>query len=130
MMKDKYYMIKMTRTNLRIAYWGSFTLFMLLVVFPLFFFFYLFDEQRVKQAIIDGFESNNYTVKIVGRVVPKLWHGMSLDISGVEIANSNESQLLSIRHMNCKLSWFDLISGKYSVDRIAISGVVVNQGLP
>ena len=120
-------MIRITKTRVRVAYWTSFVLFMVLVVFPLFFFFYLFDEQKVKQAIIDGFDSNNYQVQIHGHIVPKLWHGMSLDINDLAITNKNESELIAIRHMSCKLSWLDLVSGRYSVNRVAITGMKVNQ---
>ena len=76
---------KISKTRLRIIYWGSFLLFMILVVFPLFFFFYLFDEAKVKQAIIDQFDNKNYNVEISGSIAPKLWHGMSLDLSGILI---------------------------------------------
>lgn len=116
-----------TRTKLRIIYWGSFILFMVLVVLPLFFFFYLFNENKVKQTIINQFNNKNYNVAIYGGIVPKLWHGMSLDLSGVVITAKNSDELVKIRRMSCKLSWLDLIIGRYKVNRIAIDGVSIDQ---
>lgn len=120
-------MIKISNTKLRIIYWGAFLLFMVLVVFPLFFFFYLFDENKVKHAIIDQFDNKNYNVEIYGGIVPKIWHGMSLDISGVLITTKNANELIRIRRMSCKLSWLDLVIGRYNVNRVAIKGMEVNE---
>ncbi|MBY0379000.1 MAG: hypothetical protein K2P99_01220 [Burkholderiales bacterium] len=120
-------LFKITRTNVRLAFWGSFVLFMVMVILPMFFFFYLFDEARVKQAIIDQFDNKTYDVAIYGGVIPKLWHGMSLDLSGVLLTSKDHQDLIRIRQMSCKLSWLDLIIGRYSVNRIAIAGLNINQ---
>lgn len=117
----------LSKTKIRILFWGGFLLFMITVVMPFFFFFYLFNEEQVKQTIINQFDNKIYNVEIDGMVVPKLWHGMSLDLSGIILTTKNDAQVLKIHNMSCKLSWLNLILGRYRVNRISINGLDVHE---
>jgi uncharacterized protein involved in outer membrane biogenesis len=121
-------LLNSTKTKIRVLYWGGFVLFMVLVVIPLFFFFYLFNENQVRQTIINQFDDKVYNVEIDGQIVPKPWHGMSLDLNRVVITTKRNVQLVEIKRMSCKMSWLGLIFGKYKVKRVAIDGMDINQG--
>lgn len=115
------------KIKVRLVYWISFALIMLFVVMPLFFFFYLFDEGKVKQMIIDQFDNNNYNVAVVGNVTPKLWHGLSLEINNIDVSNKQYQKLMTIKHFNCQLSWFALALGQYNIKKIALDDVELDQ---
>ncbi|HLX54762.1 MAG TPA: hypothetical protein VKR58_12510, partial [Aquella sp.] len=63
--------LKRHQHKIRLVYWLLVVLAFIFVVLPIFFFFYLFDEDKVKQLIIEQFDSNNYHVEVVGHVAPK-----------------------------------------------------------
>ena len=117
----------LTRTQVRILFWGGFATLMVFVVLPFFFFFYLFNESQVKRAILDQFDNKNYHVEIAGYIAPKLWHGMSLDLTGIIVTAKNDDKLIQIKNISCKLSWLNLVIGRYRVKRIAINGVELEQ---
>ena len=91
------------KCKLRIFYWSTVSILFIGFILPIFFFFYLFDANNVKQMLIQQFNTENYIVNINGGVFPKTWHGLSLE-----------------------LSWFDLIIGKYKVKRLSLNGVLLN----
>ncbi|MCC2625214.1 MAG: hypothetical protein K0R14_1087 [Burkholderiales bacterium] len=113
--------------KIRLVYWLMVILSFVFVVLPIFFFFYLFDEDKVKQLIIEQFDSNNYHVEVVGHVAPKFWHGLSLGFEDVEVATKSYDPLFKIKYMNCQLSWFDLVFARYKVRRMALNDVEINE---
>ena len=121
-------LINITKTKIRLLLWGGFTLLMLFVMLPLFFFFYLFDEAKIKQSLVNEFANDGYVLQISGNIIPKMWHGMSFDISNILLQNkSSNNELIKIDRMSCKLSWLYLIMGQYRFNRMEIDGVGVNQ---
>lgn len=119
--------LKANKTKVRIFYWLSFTLMMVFVILPMFFFFYLFNEAEVRQIVIQQFDSKNYNVEILGMVRPKFWHGLSFELDNMIISNKGHQELLGLKTINCQLSWFNLIAGQYRVKRISINGVDIKQ---
>lgn len=119
--------LKHHRYKIRLIYWLIVVLTFIFVVLPIFFFFYLFDEDQVKQLIIEQFDSKNYHVEVVGHVVPKFWHGLSLGFQDVEVDTKDYDTLFKIKNMSCQLSWFDLVFARYKVRRMALNDVEVDE---
>lgn len=119
--------LKHHRYKIRLVYWLLVVLTFIFVILPMFFFFYLFDEDQVKQLIIEQFDSNNYHVEVVGHVSPKFWHGLSLGFQDVEVDTKDYDTLFKIRNMSCQLSWFDLVFARYKVRRVALNDVEINE---
>lgn len=114
------------KNKIRIVYWGSFILFMIFVALPMFFFFYLFDENKARQIIIKQFNNQNYTIK-VGSIKRALWHGLNLNIDNLVISSqSNNQTLIQVANANCSLSWLSLALGKYKVGSLNIDGFTIN----
>lgn len=113
--------------KIRLGYWLLVVLAFIFIVLPIFFFFYLFDEDKVKQLIIEQFDSNNYHVEVVGHVAPKFWHGLSLGFEDVEVDTKSYDPLFKIKDMNCQLSWLDLVFARYKVRRMALNNVEINE---
>ena len=106
---------------LRLIYWLLFVLFMLGFAIPSFFFFYLFDGVTTKQMIIQQFNTSNYKVEVLGRVIPKFWHGFSLELGEI-LVSTNNTKLFDMSNISCQLSWYDLLRGKYKIKRLEING--------
>ncbi|MFN7095521.1 MAG: hypothetical protein ACK4M7_09165, partial [Burkholderiales bacterium] len=117
---------KLHKAKIRLLYWTSVLLGMFFVILPMFFFFYRFDEDQVKQMIIDQV-ANKYQVEVNGKVIPKFWHGLSLEIDDVMVSTQSDARLLHIDTINCQMSWLDLAVGNYRVKRIALNGVKINE---
>lgn len=118
---------KTHKKTLRILYWSFFVLFMILIGLPSFFFFYLFDEERTKQMLIERFDHQRYKVEVSGRVVPKVWHGLSLELGSININSQKNKSLIQFNNVSCQLSWLDLLIGKFKVNRLAVNGVEINE---
>jgi hypothetical protein len=119
--------LKQNRKKIRVIYWFIVVLVMVFVALPIFFFFYLFNEDQVKQMIVDQFDSKNYHIEIGGHVSPKFWHGLSLGFSDVMVQTKNYSNLLVIKDMSCQLSWLDLVFAQYKISRAALTGVDIDE---
>ncbi|MBP9742934.1 MAG: AsmA family protein [Burkholderiales bacterium] len=133
-MKSKSF-FKLTRMNIRIIYWLSVMLLMVFIVCPMFFFFYLFDEDQVKQMLYDQFDRNNYHVDIKGKIAPKFWHGLSFEVTDLHVSNKKDIELLRVKTANCQLSWLDLVIAHYKIRRMALNDVdiyeknIINSGI-
>lgn len=123
MARTKGRLFKLTRNRIRILYWGSVALLMIFIACPMFFFFYLFDEEQVKQMLIDQFDSNNYHVEVRGKIIPKMWHGLSLEFNDLEISTNKDVTLFHVKTANCQLSWLDLVFAHYKIKRMALNDV-------
>lgn len=123
-LKNKF---KMNKATIRAIYWSSVLLFMVFVAFPLFFFFYSFNEEQVKQMLFEQFDNKSYHVTVTGEISPKLWHGLSFEVKGMEIATSTDIPLLQVKTLKCQLSWFDLALGRYRVKRMSLADVTLNE---
>lgn len=108
-------------------YWSIVIFTFIFLVLPVFFFFYLFDEDQVKQLIVEQFDINNYHANVVGHVSPKFWHGLSLDFKDVEVDTKDYDTLFKIKNMSCQLSWLDLVFARYKVRRMALNDVEINE---
>jgi hypothetical protein len=118
----------MTKKHIRIIYWSLFSLFMFFIVLPLFYFFYLFDEVKVRKNIEDQFNNNDYQIIIKGAVLPKLWHGLSLGINDIVLVNKKNFQdKIYIKNFSCNMSWLYLIIAQYKIVRVSISSVILDQ---
>ncbi len=115
------------KRKIRIGFWSLFILLTILIFLPMFFFFYLFNENQVKKMIIDQFDNNNYHISIQGSVRPKFWHGLSLEINDLEVATKLDKELLHINSMNCQLSWVELVIGTYRVKRVSLKGLDIDE---
>jgi hypothetical protein len=125
---EKFWKIKMTKKQIRFIYWGSFSGFMLFIILPLFYFFYLFDEATVKYNIEQQFNNNDYKVEIRGNVLPKLWHGLSFAINDIILINKTiPKDQIYIKNFTCNISWLYLVLAKYKILRISINGININQ---
>ncbi len=113
--------------KIRVIYWGTVLLAMVFIILPMFFFFYLFNEDQVKQMIVDQFNNENYHVEVVGHVVPQLWHGLSIEVSDVAVSNKDDVPLFRVNKIDCQMSWLSLVFGKYSVRRMEVTGVAVEE---
>ena len=109
--------------KLRIIYWLLVLVLFVGVILPVFFFFYLFDANKVRQMLIQQFNTDNYIVVINGDVFPKTWHGLSLELSNLVIKDKENQELIEIKNVSCQLSWLDLIVGSYKVKRLSLNGV-------
>ncbi|MCC2644270.1 MAG: hypothetical protein K0R94_48 [Burkholderiales bacterium] len=126
-MKQVIKYLKRHQNKIRLCYWLIVIFAFIFIVLPIFFFFYLFDEDRVKQLIIEQFDSNNYHVEVVGHVSPKFWHGLSLGFRDVEVDTKSYDPLVKIKDMNCQLSWLDLVFARYKVRRMALNDVEIHE---
>ncbi|MDQ5921429.1 MAG: AsmA protein [Pseudomonadota bacterium] len=128
-------LFKLNKMKARIAYWVSVVLLMVFIVCPMFFFFYLFDEDQVKQMLYDQFDRNSYHVDVRGKITPKLWHGLSFEVNDLHISNNKDIELLRVKEATCQLSWLDLVVAHYKIRRMALNDVdvyennVINSGL-
>lgn len=113
------------KIQMRVVFWLSFALIFFLVLLPIFFFFYLFSENKVRNLILNQFNQNQYQVQITN-VVPIFWHGLSLQITGMNI-NKSKTNLIHINKIACQLSWFDLAFGDYAIKRLSIHGMSLQQ---
>ena len=111
----------------RLIGWGTFIIFFITVCIPLLFFYYLFDATKVKQMVIDQFNSQNYSVVINGTVEPRSWHGLSLFISDLTVEDKFQHKVMHINTANCQLSWLDLIVAHYRIRRVALNGLTLYQ---
>lgn len=87
---------------------------MIFVAIPIFSFFYLFEESKVRRLIIKQL-GNDFVVEIDGLVSPELGYGVSLDIDNLRIKNKQHQELLYFKKINCKLSWWKLLLGNYKI---------------
>ena len=120
-------LLKLNRIKVRVLYWLVVSLLMVFVVFPMFFFFYSFNEDQVKQMLFEQFDSNNYHVEVSGKIAPKFWHGLSFEVDGLQVSTKNDVELLHVKSLSCQLSWFDLAFGNYKIKRMALNDVEINE---
>lgn len=118
---------RLTKIKMRCFYWISVILLMVFIVCPMFFFFYLFDEDQVKQMLYDQFDNNNYHVEVMGKIVPRFWHGLSLEVNDLGVSTNKDIELLHIKTANCQLSWLDLVFARYKIKRMALNDVDINE---
>ena len=117
----------LNKLKVRLLYWVSVILLMIFIVCPMFFFFYLFDEDQVKQMLYTQFDNNTYHVDVNGTIVPRFWHGLSIEVNDLVLATNDENQLLHIKSANCQLSWLDLVFAHYKIKRLALNDVDINE---
>ena len=125
--KTKRLIFRLTRTRVRLLYWISVIFLMVFIACPMFFFFYLFDEDQVKQMLFEQFDSNNYHVEVRGKITPKFWHGLSFEVNDLEISTTEDVPLVHIKMANCQLSWLDLVVARYKIRRMALNDVDINE---
>lgn len=118
---------KLSRRNTRIVGWLLFVLFFFTVGLPLLLFYYLFDQQQVKDMIVSQVNNKDYSVKIDGTIEPRSWHGLSLFIADLTVLDKHSNKIIHVNTANCQLSWLDLIVGHYRIRRIALNGLTVFQ---
>lgn len=118
---------RLNKIKIRILYWVSVILLMAFIVCPIFFFFYLFDEDQVKQMLYTKFDNNLYHLEVNGTITPRFWHGLSLEINNLVVATNNKNQLLHIKSAYCQLSWFDLVFAHHKIKRLALDNVDINE---
>ncbi len=114
-----------SKAQLRSLYWIVVVLLFVGIILPVFFFFY-FDASKVRQMIIEQFNTENFVVTIDGGVFPKTWHGLSLELSNLGVKDKNNQELINVRNVSCQLSWLDLIVGQYKVKRLSLNGIMLN----
>ena len=117
----------LNKFKIRLMYWISVILMMIFVVCPMFFFFYLFDEDRVKQMLYSEFDNNDYNVVVNGAITPRFWHGLSLEVDDLVVATNKDIELLHIKKADCQLSWIDLVFAHYKIKQISLNDVEVFQ---
>ncbi len=117
---------RLNKFRIRLLYWISVLLLMIFIACPMFFFFYLFDEDQVKQMLYTEFDNNNYHVEVNGTIVPQFWHGLSLEVNSLNVVTNN-SELMHIRTANCQLSWIDLVFARYKIKRLDLNDVQINE---
>ena len=115
-----------SNAQLRSLYWVIVVLLFVGIILPVFFFFYLFDASKVRQMLIEQFNTENFVVTINGDVFPKTWHGLSLELSNLGVKDKNNQDLINVRNVSCQLSWLDLIVGQYKVKRLSLNGIMLN----
>jgi hypothetical protein len=98
---------------------------MIFIACPMFFFFYLFDEDQVKQMLYTEFDNNNYHVEVNGTIIPRFWHGLSLEVNSLNVVTNN-SELMHIRTANCQLSWIDVVFARYKIKGLDLNVVQIN----
>ncbi len=118
---------RLNRFRVRLLYWVSVVFLMVFVACPMFFFFYLFDEDQVKQMLYTEFDNNNYHVEVNGTIIPQFWHGLSLEVNDLDVATNNDSELMHIKTANCQLSWIDLVFARYKIKRLDLNDVNINE---
>jgi len=111
------------KIKIRIIYWVSVVLLMVFVVCPIFFFFYLFDEEHVKEMLYDQYNNKNYYIQVEGPIMPRFWHGLSFEAQKIHVVTNNNIELMNIKTLSCQLSWLDLIRAKYKIKRISLNDV-------
>ncbi|MDD3266127.1 MAG: AsmA-like C-terminal region-containing protein [Burkholderiales bacterium] len=117
-----------TKRNIRIVCWTLFSIFFVTFCVPVFFFYYLFDKNKVNTLITKQINSKDYIVSIDGGIEPRSWHGLSLHIANISIYDKNKEKVMHINAVNCQLSWLDLIIGHYKIRRIAFNGLTMYSG--
>ena len=118
---------RLNKFRIRLLYWISVVLIMVFIACPMFFFFYLFDEDQVKQMLYTEFDNNNYHLEVNGTIIPQFWHGLSLEVSNLDVATNNNSELMHIKTANCQLSWIDLVFARYKIKRLNLNDVDINE---
>lgn len=117
-----------TKRNIRIIWWVLFSIFFVTFCVPVFFFYYLFDKEKVNRLITKQINSKDYVVSIDGGIEPRSWHGLSLHIANISIYDKEKDKVMHINAVNCQLSWLDLIIGHYKIRRIAFNGLTMYSG--
>ena len=113
----------LNKTKFRLVYWLSFIFLMTFIVCPIFFFFYLFNEAKVRDLIIAQFSNPKFHLEIKGKVIPHFWHGLSFEVFNLQIITNDNKRLMDISELNCQLSWIDLIGAKYTIKRVSLNNV-------
>ncbi len=111
------------KLNIRLIYWMSFIVIMIFVVCPIFFFFYLFNENNVKNLIISQFSNSRFHLEIKGKIIPQFWHGLSLKVFDLQVVTNDNVRLMNISTLNCQMSWIGLIGANYQIKRISLNNV-------
>jgi hypothetical protein len=117
----------LNKFRIRLLYWISVVFLMVFIACPMFFFFYLFNEDQVKQMLYTEFDNNNYHVEVNGAIIPRFWHGLSLEVNDLAVATNNNSELMHIKTANCQLSWVDLVFARYKIKRLDLNDVNINE---